>query len=235
MYLVLSLAFFLLAAAGSSIEVNGGGEAGQNIKTGAAALEGEFLTELEEELAGGDAPANEETTDDEDSVDVCIRIGQDEWIKENLPVEQLQERCERLRDNPEAFGEALIDNIPSMLFFFLPLIALVMKILYLGSRRYYVEHLLFFVHYHSFFFLILILSIVLWQLTDWLSIGSVIPGLVTAAVVIYIPVYLFRAMRVVYGHGILAALLRYAFLFVAYFVCLLLTFLGTVAFTALTL
>ena len=32
-------------------------------------------------------------------------------------------------------------------------IAAVIYVLYLGSGRYYVEHLLFFVHYHSFFFL----------------------------------------------------------------------------------
>ena len=40
-----------------------------------------------------------------------------------------------------------------MMFIFLPLIAVVMFVLYLGSGRYYVEHLLFFVHFHAFFFL----------------------------------------------------------------------------------
>ena len=41
----------------------------------------------------------------------------------------------------------------------LPLMALVFKGLYPLSRRYFVEHLLFFVHFHAFFFLILTLQI----------------------------------------------------------------------------
>ena len=237
MYLVLSLTFFLITTFGSEIEVDANldEEDVAELKEGFAELEKEFREELEGET--GDGPVEDASAGDDDSEDqdICIQIGDDEWMRENLPVEQLQERCERLRDNPEAFVRALLDNIPTMLFFFLPLIALVMKILYLGSGRYYVEHLLFFVHYHSFFFLILTLDILLWRLSDLLPLTSVIPAIVTAVVVIYVPVYLFRAMLVVYGHGVLAGMVRYVLLFVAYFVCLLLTFLGAVAFTALTL
>ena len=39
------------------------------------------------------------------------------------------------------------------MFVFLPLLALVMKLLYWRPRRYYVEHLLFLVHNHAFVFL----------------------------------------------------------------------------------
>jgi len=40
-----------------------------------------------------------------------------------------------------------------MMFIFLPLIAAVLSLLYIRSGRYYVEHLLFVVHFHAFFFL----------------------------------------------------------------------------------
>ena len=41
------------------------------------------------------------------------------------------------------------------MFVFLPLLALVMKLLYWRPKRYYVEHLLFLVHNHAFVFLAL--------------------------------------------------------------------------------
>ena len=41
------------------------------------------------------------------------------------------------------------------MFVFLPLLALVMKLMYWRPKRYYVEHLLFLVHNHAFVFLAL--------------------------------------------------------------------------------
>ena len=61
--------------------------------------------------------------------------------------------CRKIAADGKGFGRAVYENVPKMMFIFLPLIAMVMFVLYLGSGRYYVEHLLFFVHFHSFFFL----------------------------------------------------------------------------------
>ncbi len=66
----------------------------------------------------------------------------------------------------KGFGRAVYENIPKMMFIFLPLIAAVMFVLYLGSGRYYVEHLLFFVHFHAFFFLGGIAVLLLERLSD---------------------------------------------------------------------
>ena len=57
--------------------------------------------------------------------------------------------------NAREFGRALRHNLPKMMFIFLPLIALVSLVLYAFRRRTYVEHLLFYVHYHAFAFLLL--------------------------------------------------------------------------------
>ena len=88
--------------------------------------------------------------------------------------------------------------------------------LYPLSRRYYVEHLLFVVHYHAFFFLILTLK-VLWDRSvdavggpTWLA---VLPIVATS---FYIPVYLFKAMRRVYEQGWFLTLLKYLMLVIAY-------------------
>ena len=55
----------------------------------------------------------------------------------------------------KALLEAIVHNIPRAMFVFLPLLALVMKLMYWRPKRYYVEHLLFLVHNHAFVFLAL--------------------------------------------------------------------------------
>ena len=66
---------------------------------------------------------------------------------------RLREACRKIMADQQSFGRALFENIPKMMFIFLPLIAAVLSVLYVRSGRYYVEHLLFVVHFHAFFFL----------------------------------------------------------------------------------
>ena len=54
------------------------------------------------------------------------------------------------------------------MFIFLPLIAAVVAVLYIRSGRYYVEHLLFVVHFHAFFFLAGIAMLLLQRLAGLL-------------------------------------------------------------------
>jgi len=121
-----------------------------------------------------------------------------------------------------------------MLFFFLPVIALAMKPLYMRPRRYYVEHLLFFVHVHSFIFAALSLTLVVSALNTIYPGLGVMKGLTIAAVSIYIPYYLFRALRVVYGQGRFVTLLKYVFLFFTYIIGSAIIFAIGALFTALT-
>jgi hypothetical protein len=130
---------------------------------------------------------------------------------------------------------------PKMLFFFLPLIACVMYVLYLGSGRYYVEHLLFFVHYHAFFVLGG-LAMVLFERLSALLAGTTAGGrlkgievFVMAAFALYVPYYLYRAMRRVYGQGRIVTLVKYSLLGIGYVFFMTLTVLGLLFYTALTL
>ena len=226
MYLVLSLAFFLVAAAGRNLEINGDAGDAEVPLDMAADSEDTDQGDRRAESPDPEDPGKPTGDSNDDSADPCFDFdGEYAW---------LEQRCTRIRDDPSIFGKQLLNNVPTMLFFFLPLIAFVMKVLYLGSGRYYVEHLLFFVHYHSFFFLILTLTVLMWRISDWTSIHDAVPGLITTAVVIYIPVYLFRAMRVVYGHGMFAGSVRYVLLLIAYLISLAVTFAATALITALT-
>lgn len=138
-------------------------------------------------------------------------------------------------DRGRSFGRALLSNIPAMMFLFLPLMALVMKLGYPLSGRYYAEHLLFLVHYHSFFFLLNTVVTVLRWGAELAAPGRLPLTMLSVAAFIYLPVYLFRAMRLVYGQGFWATSFKYILLGLAYLLALLATFLGLVLYTAMTL
>ena len=139
------------------------------------------------------------------------------WLARRLTRERLLVICEKITaDNGRALLGKLQDNIPAALFFLLPLMALVLRLLYPLSRRYYVEHLLFVVHFHAFFFLILILQILFSRLGILLRLPETLVKLVLFITSIYIPVYLYRAMRRVYGQGHLASVPKFFALLIAY-------------------
>lgn len=69
------------------------------------------------------------------------------------------------------FNQVLAVHQRNMFFFIIPLFAAALKLFYLSSRRFYVEHLIYSIHFHSFllFFLIagLLAFIFLLGLLDW--------------------------------------------------------------------
>lgn len=160
------------------------------------------------------------------------------FIKQYEP--RLRDACRKIVADQQTFGRALWDNIPKMMFIFLPLIAAVMSLLYIRSGRYYVEHLLFVVHFHAFFFLAGILVLLLERLAE-LSTGAVAKGIGAvqafggAALTVYVPWYLLKAMRRVYAQSWWKTVPKYALLGIAYLFALVFTAIGLLAYTALTL
>jgi hypothetical protein len=122
----------------------------------------------------------------------------------------------------EVLKEALWHNLPKALFVFLPLLALIMKALYWRPPRYYIEHLLFFLHNHAFAFLIF--SAV--ALTQWLAPKSIV-GWLEVVVGLYVPYYLYVSMRKVYGQGRWLTAAKFAVLAFTYILGALITLLLT--------
>jgi len=153
---------------------------------------------------------------------------------------RLRDACRKIVADQQSFGRALWNNIPKMMFIFLPLIAAALSLLYVRSGRYYVEHLLFVVHFHAFFFLTGIVVLLLERLAE-LSTGVVANGLAAAQAVVgsvlvfYVPVYLLKAMRRVYAQSWWKTVPKYALLGIAYLFCMVFTGIGLLAYTALTL
>ena len=184
--------------------------------------------------AAGETPG-EETKDPCSDIDVSLDSDL-AWLGTYLNQERLEGVCRKIVDDHGAsFGRALLDNIPIMMFVFLPLMAVVMKGLYLFTRRYYVEHLLFLVHFHAFFYLAVTIAL----MVGWIFTDQTLPewpgNLFGFATGIYVPIYLYRGLRVVYEQGRVLTLFKYFGLGVAYFVALLIMFLLTAAVTAFTL
>jgi hypothetical protein len=153
---------------------------------------------------------------------------------------RLRTACRKIVADQQGFGRALIDNVPKMMFIFLPLIAAVLGVLYLRSGRYYVEHLLFVVHFHAFFFLAGIVALLLDLLAGGVPAGAAKPiesvqGLLGVALVFYVPWYLYRALRRVYAQPWWKTVPKYAILGIAYLMSLVFTGIGLLAYTALTL
>lgn len=99
---------------------------------------------------------------------------------------------------------------PYAIFAMLPLFALYLKILYLGSGRRYGEHFLFGLHTNAFAFLMLSLMVMLpasWEFPRFL-------------LILWLLFYLPLAMRRVYGGGRAATWLRWIVLIFAHFITL---------------
>jgi uncharacterized membrane protein len=97
------------------------------------------------------------------------------------------------------------------------------------------------VHYHAFFFLAGLVVVLLDRAGRFFADGVLASGLrflegaLTVALVLYLPYYLYRAMRLVYGQGRLVTLVKYSLLGVGYVFFMALTALGLLAYTALML
>jgi hypothetical protein len=153
---------------------------------------------------------------------------------------RFRDACRKIVADQQSFGRALYNNIPKMMFIFLPLIAAVVAVLYIRSGRYYVEHLLFVVHFHAFFFLAGIAMLLLQRIAGLLpdsmaTVPKVAEGFLGAVLVFYVPWYLLKAMRRVYEQSWWKTLPKFALLGLAYLFCLVITGVGLLAYTALTL
>ena len=219
----------------------------------AAAHEAEVREKLDELVAEGVIDADQVPEDlNLDSPGIHINLGDDEdgencnmtaedfadvpaWMQARLTPERMNHICREMQVGGPQFIDNVLDNIPAALIILLPLIAIVLKILYPLSRRYYVEHLLFFVHFHSFFFLILTLQILFARISGAVWIPEPLAILVIVVTSFYVPIYLFKAMRRVYGQGFFVTLIKYIVLLIAYVFGFAAVMLGAAAVAAMAL
>lgn len=92
--------------------------------------------------------------------------------------------------------QTMVEHFPTALFAMLPMYSAVLWLLYVRNRRYYVEHLVFALHCHAFFFVILTVTVLA------KAVGGEIVQVVTDVVAgIWIPAYSFAALKLAYQQG----------------------------------
>ena len=117
------------------------------------------------------------------------------------------------------FLDTLRSNIPAMMLCCIPLFAFVLKILYITKKRFYVEHLVYALHIHTFLYLGVIVTTLLAMATNrWL------PGLSGVIIAVFscaIFVQIFLSIRRVYGQGWFLSAFKFLLGGIVYFVILI--------------
>ena len=128
---------------------------------------------------------------------------------------QARKAVELAKEDPSELISLLLDIAPPVLFILLPIFALILKLAYLGSGRFYTQHLILAVHNHSFIFLALLLEGLLTSVEQ--SIGTEIPSTVLS---IWIPIYMYMSLLRVYGQGYFITMVKFmglGFLYITLF------------------
>ena len=151
----------------------------------------------------------------------------------STPFEQsLSRACEQMKkDGGKLFAERFAATAPKLMFLFLPLMAGVALLFYWRPRRLYAEHLVLFLHNHAFTFLLLAFTAVLNEIAELEFPFAGALNVIMFLMWCWLPFYVYRSMRVVYGNGRALTLLKFFTISAIYFVLLGITLLAGLVYT----
>jgi hypothetical protein len=131
------------------------------------------------------------------------------------------------------FVETLRSNLSTMMLFCVPLFAFILKILYVRQKRFYIEHLVYALNIHAFFYISVILVVLI-----SIGLNSWIPGtpqvLLTLLLCLLVFMQIFISIRRVYRQGWFMTTFKFAFGGLIYLFVIALA-IGTTAFVTLML
>lgn len=138
------------------------------------------------------------------------------WVRPSL---------EFIINEPAAFRARLFETMPKAMFVLVPIVAGILAVFYRGRR--YSQHLVFALHVHAVAFFALAAA----QLPNFT--GSIPIALALGLpLVLFVPVYVVRALRRVYGSGWTATLLKAAGIWIAYLLVFVTAVSGAIAWAA---
>ncbi len=230
LYLGISILYFALTALlpdSSIVSMN------PDDKAKAAAVAGrEFSEELRKELAaeGIDTAKIERAAREGNTCEIDLTLPGVGSLKEPL-----SRACEKIRaDGGARLAERFAATAPKLMFLFLPVMAAIALLFYWRPRRLYAEHLVLFLHNHAFTFLLLGTMQTFGTIA---KLGVPLVGLLNLPILLlllYLPYYVFRSMRVVYGQGRALTFLKFFTMATIYFVLLGITMLAGLIYSALS-
>jgi hypothetical protein len=148
----------------------------------------------------------------------------------NQEIHEFQMRAPDIRKDPRIIVDPILEVLPQTMFLLLPAFALLLKIFYCFSRRYYMEHLLFALHNHAFVYAMIALgSLLEWVngvLSGW-GTGPLWYEIASGVEWLWLFVYLFLAQKRVYGQGWILTSIKFVLLGILY--SILLSFVAVIA------
>ncbi len=212
LYLVVSLIHFTLF----SWHVRSTSEPGSSITVNGEAVDGRDKDELDSLIALGPAALPADSSDwpvtDWESMVIERMVDEgytNEEILDSLHVEDQafwrkfgMTRYVRVSNSSESEVQgSILSNIPIMMFFILPIYALLLKMFYWRKGK-YIHHLIHSFHIHSFTFFIFSIA---WAVA---LIGGLETEQVILVPVLLVTIYIFLSMKIVYGQKILPTLFK---------------------------
>lgn len=226
LFLVVSIGFFLIISLFSSV---------QGIRNDMLAIANpQAVPEVVEATEDTDGPGDEEqisTALEDAPVDegydgvIAILDGISlpffsEATNSNLRsvlVTQFETNIEELMEDPQEFITGSLEYITFFVLLLMPVLALIQQILWVFSRRYYVEHLVLTVHNHAFLIVMIFLTIPLGMLDDAaIPILSPIASGLSVAAVFWIFIYLCLSLKRYFERGWFVTLTLFLVASIAY-------------------
>jgi hypothetical protein len=154
---------------------------------------------------------------------IHFTMGQEDGVKtpfESWMEQQIKDKIGEDGSKAKLFLDTLRSNIPVMMLCCIPLFAFVLKVLYIRKRRFYVEHLVYALHIHTFLYVAVVITALgamaanrtLPALSGWII------GLMSCAIFVQI----FLSIRRVYGQGWFFTTLKFVLGGIVY--CVILVF-----------
>ncbi len=216
----------------------------QEAREGGAQIPDSVITELEKEL-NNDRPVsrNNATQDSDDDLTVTLDDGT-EWHPETNPVKfnnlfsaevtqklnaflwELKNKTKMVEEDPGGFAEEILNVLPGLMFVLLPIFALLLKIVYIFKKRYYMEHLIVALHSHSFMFFSLLMIFLVSALSDIAPRDSWARDtfeLLFVLLWLWIPINLFIQQKRVYAQGKIMTTIKFLMVGISYIALLVVT------------
>lgn len=150
--------------------------------------------------------AKKDSVTDADIEQYILKEGkQPNWL--NKKMAKLSLKIQQGKVQEETMNHKLIKNISILMFFLMPLFALLLMLLYYKKQLFYSEHLLFSVHYHTLAFIVFIVIVLL---------NSVLPVYITPVALVTVFIYLLLSLKNVYQQGWPMTIFKTALLTVLY-------------------
>ncbi|MCJ7758579.1 MAG: DUF3667 domain-containing protein [Gillisia sp.] len=106
--------------------------------------------------------------------------------------------------NPEIFVGYFINKLPLIIFFYLPVFALFIWLLYWRRPFNYMEHLVFTFHVQTIFFVLMGISLIISNIFNWDSVFGIL--------ILFFLFYLYKALKNFYGQGKFKTLVKFVIL-----------------------